>query len=503
MASIEITGLKHIASLKFEIPRPGVHLLAGPNGIGKTTLLACLRRIFDSNSFRRHFATSRASDQLDRFESARIIYRNGPAHVTYAYAGERWVPTPRANSVVLQRLGYPTGYYFGATADRITPNPEDFEPRRVRPAPQEVRDAANRIFDTTKFDHLRTINLRPGSGSRAFLIQTAAAPLRAQYYSERNFSLGELCVLKMLRDLQGIPRGSLLLVDELELALHPRVQIALLRHLEQIAGERDLTVIFSTHSVSLLKAVKRQQIMFLEAAGANVVTVIGCFPTYALGGIASTEETAPDVLLYVEDDAAMYLTEALVQMSVSSLYANEQRLYPTVQVVPVGTFMSVINLVRRGTAMLPDTSRVAMLLDRDVKDETLARWRANNNHNKLAIVQEVENEINYLPWTPEVGLAEYLQNSAAAAQQALRAKFGDNRIHITQELIGALPLQQGGLQRDACKAAISRVIDHILTVKATQSREYIARQLFEVFAEHYFQQNRGAALALFAPIIRG
>jgi ABC-type cobalamin/Fe3+-siderophores transport system ATPase subunit len=70
MASIEITGLKHIASLNFEIPRPGVHLLAGPNGVGKTTLLACLRRIFDSNSFRRHFATSRASDQLDRFESA-------------------------------------------------------------------------------------------------------------------------------------------------------------------------------------------------------------------------------------------------------------------------------------------------------------------------------------------------------------------------------------------------------------------------------------------------
>lgn len=503
MASIEINGLKHIASLKFEIPRPGVHLLAGSNGAGKTTLLACLRRIFDSNSFRRHFATSRASDQLDRFESARITYRNGLARVTYAYAGERWVPTPRANSSVLQTLGYPAGYYFGATADRITPNPEDFEPRRVRPALQGIRDAANRIFGTTKFDHLRTINLRPGSGSKAFLIQTAAAPLRAQYYSERNFSLGELCVLKMLRDLQAIPNGSLLLVDELELALHPRVQIALLRHLEQIAAERDLTVIFSTHSVSLLKAVKRQQIMFLEAAESDVVTVVGCFPTYALGGIASTEETAPDVLLYVEDDAAMYITEALVQMTVSSLYANEQRLYPTVQVVPVGTFMSVINLVRRGTAMLPDTSRVAMLLDRDVKNETIVAWHANNKHDKLAIVQQVENQINYLPWTPEVGLVEFLKNSTAVAQRALRTKFGDNRIHLTQDLFGVVPLQPGGQQRDACKAATTRVIDHIHSVKATQSREHIARQLFEVFAEHYFQQSRGAVLALFAPIIRG
>lgn len=503
MASIEIAGLKHIESLKFKIPKPGVHVLAGSNGAGKTTLLACLRRIFDSNSFRRHFATSRASDQLDRVESARITYHHGPASVTYAYAGERWVPTPRANSTILRELGYPAGFYFGATADRITPNPEDFAPRRVRPAAPEIREAANRIFGTTKFDHLRTINLRPGSGSKAFLIQTAAAPLRAQYYSERNFSLGELCVLKMLRDLQSIPRGSLLLVDELELALHPRVQISLLRHLETIASDRGLTVIFSTHSVSLLKAVRRQQIMFLEAAGASVTTVVGCFPTYALGGIASTEEMAPDVLLYVEDDAAMYVSEALVQMTISSLYVNEPRLYPTVQTVPVGTFMSVINLGRRGTAMLPSTTRVAMLLDRDVKDETVGSWVANRRHDMLAIVQEVDREINYLPWTPEVGLAEYLKNHTVEAQQSIRAEFGDNRIHIDQEVVGALPLQAGRAQRDACKAAVARVVGRIHDVRLTLSREHITRQLFEIFAEKYFNGNKAEVLALFGPIIRG
>lgn len=307
----------------------------------------------------------------------------------------------------------------------------------------------------------------------------------------------------MLRDLQDIPRRSLLLVDELELALHPRVQIALLRHLEAIAAQNELTVIFSTHSVSLLKSVKRQQIMFLEATGPEVTTVVGCFPTYALGGIASSEETAPDVLVYVEDDAAMYLSEALAQMTISSLYANEPRLYPTLQVVPVGSFTSVINLVRRGTAMLPNTSRVAMLLDRDVKDETVEGWVAAQKHERLALVQEVERQLNYLPWTPEVGLVNYLENSTFAAQQALREEFGDHRIHISQDLFRGIPQQPGGQQRKACKGAVAGLIDHIRTVKATQSREHIARQIFEVFAEHYFMQNRDEALALFSPIIRG
>jgi predicted ATPase len=226
--SIQIKKLKHIQNLTFEIPDPGVYLLSGLNGSGKSSLLACLYRIGDSRAFSRHFRASAKSRLLDNFDKAEITYTLNGKSVTYAYGGERWVPTPRAESKLLARFGYGEVIYIGATADRISPRPEDFQPKKLGSAPQDVRDAANQIFSTTKFDTLKVINLKPGPGNQAFLLQ-ATSPPNATYFSERNFSLGEICILKLLRELKACKKGAMVLIDELELALHPRAQIELLK----------------------------------------------------------------------------------------------------------------------------------------------------------------------------------------------------------------------------------------------------------------------------------
>src|ERR1700733_12959622 len=96
VGKIEIRNLRHIRELNFDIPGPGVHLLSGSNGAGKTSVLACLRRIGNSTAFAQHFAASRRSDSLDNFDGAEITYSLNQSQVTYAYAGERWVPRPRA-----------------------------------------------------------------------------------------------------------------------------------------------------------------------------------------------------------------------------------------------------------------------------------------------------------------------------------------------------------------------------------------------------------------------
>ncbi|MES1991720.1 MAG: hypothetical protein V4441_12320 [Pseudomonadota bacterium] len=118
----------------------------------------------------------------------------------------------------LATFGYPSVLYIGATADRITPRPEDFKVQKVAQVSPEIKDGANRILGTKKFDNLRRINLKADAGNSAFVMQ-ASPPPNAKYYSERNFSLGELCVLKLVRDLMNCADKSLLLTDELELAL--------------------------------------------------------------------------------------------------------------------------------------------------------------------------------------------------------------------------------------------------------------------------------------------
>ncbi|MBO9096613.1 MULTISPECIES: AAA family ATPase [unclassified Rhizobium] len=48
---IEINNIRNIKKLRFNIPDRGVWLLTAGNGAGKTSLLACLRRIGHPTAF--------------------------------------------------------------------------------------------------------------------------------------------------------------------------------------------------------------------------------------------------------------------------------------------------------------------------------------------------------------------------------------------------------------------------------------------------------------------
>lgn len=498
--SIEIKKLKHIVDLTFVIPEKGVYLLSGRNGSGKTSLMAWLHRIGSPNAFARHFRSSTQSLILDNYEGANVKYLLDGAAVTYAYAGERWVPRPRSNSKLLDKFGYPEVAYIGATADRITPRPEDFVPTRIRVPSQEIRDAANKIFSTSKFDTLRVINLKPGPGNQAYLLQ-ATAPPKATYFSERNFSLGELCVLKLLRRLKECRKGAMVLIDELELALHPKAQIELLNYLKAFAPTKELTIIFSTHSVSLLKSVPRNCILFLDNSGAQTIAVEGCYPAYAIGNMAYGEERAPDAVLYVEDDAAVHATEALLQHFMNTKYGANPTMRPTVQVLPIGTFMSVVRHLAGSDSVLPATTRTAALLDDDVKTETVNAWTAAGNHALLAEFQANQNRIHYLPWTPEVGLVRYLQLPNGVAEQAFRAHFGNHLLTVSAADIGVIPAQAGGEQRKACKGAVSRVADRLRMNLPTLSTTEVRRRMFAVFCASHFAQNIQPTMALFGAMV--
>lgn len=499
---ITIHNLKHIRELNFEIPNTGVHLLAGSNGAGKTSVLACLRRIGYSNAFAHHFASSQHSESLDNFHGAKVKYTLNNNSVTYTYRGERWAPSPRSNSRLLRQFGYPSVLYIGATAERITPRPEDFNPRNVRPAPPAIREIANRIFSTTKFNSLKTINLTRGAGNPAFVLQ-ASPPPNAKYFSERNFSLGELCILKLIRALTTCADRSLLLIDELELALHPKAQVELFDYLIEISHKKNLTVIFSTHSVSLLKRAPRQNIIFLEGTQGKIKTLKACFPTYALGNIAYDEERAPDIVIYVEDEAALHVTEAMARLCIATRFRDQASLFPTVHVVPIGPFISVVRFLEHSDALLPPSTRSSSLLDLDVKEESVREWQAQRNHIMLAEFQRHGNRINYLPWTPEVGLVEFIRNPNNRAEHFFREHFGNNRLSIQFNDIGDIPPNPGGPQRHACKAAVSRIVDRLVPHFPNEDDGYVRKGVFQTFAKWYFNTHRDAVMQLMGPIVSG
>ncbi|WP_108445330.1 ATP-dependent nuclease [Halomonas denitrificans] len=490
---VRIRDLKNIDKLDFEVPSPGVYLLSGTNGAGKTSLLACLRRIGFRNAFAKHFPVSEQSDKLDDFSKARIIYEVNGRKVKYSHAGQRWVPQPKRNSNVLSAFGFSSVIYVGATADRITPRPEDFDTRRIRGVGQDIKDAANSIFETERFDGLRYINLTRGSANQAFVLKRGSGNA-SEYFSEKNFSLGELCVIKLLRQLSSCDQGALVLIDEIELALHPRAQVNLFNYVKQVADDKGLTVVFSTHSVSLIKTADRRQILHLAKNGSGVELISSCFPTYAIGDMALDEESLPDKIVFTEDDAAASIARVFVKAYNLSRYAG-QSYYPTVHVVPIGGFLSVIRFLDSSDALLPRMTQASALLDADVKDETLAELRRSQSHERLQEFQRQQRRTFFLPFTPECSMVEFLRDFQDQARQLLRDEFQDHRLGIPN-CFGRVPMQPGGEQRRLAKDAMKDFFAAFSANLADMGEREFQKKFYEIFAKWYFDNNRGQVMQL-------
>lgn len=494
--TISIKNLKHIKTLDFTIPHQGVWLLTGPNGTGKTSLLACMRRIGERNAFPMHFKASAQANNLDSFDSASIEYDVNGVKVKYMYSGTRWSPRPRSNAGTLRHAGYPGVLYIAADARRIEARPEDFKPRGVRSADPYIISGANEIFDTKRFNHLKTINLSRGVGNDAFLLELPLRPGQTgkHYTSEKNFSLGELCIIKLLRALKDCPKGSLVLIDELELALHPMAQVVLLRHLDDIANAKDLTIIVSTHSATLIKQAGEQRLLLLQNDGkGNITCQDKCFPSMVLGALALGEETAADRIIYVEDDAAKVVVDHLIGKLCHRLYKGLTP-SPSVHSIPVGGFVNVLRFFKYQKALLPAITRSFVLLDADAELSL-----ANATQPDVIAIRDNEYaSISYLTVTPEVGLAKYLDQHTTAVRDALRAHYCLPGLQFVKADLGVLPppvprKPNKKYVSDACKVLAQRL--------PNGDAKKVEEVLLKLLANHLYATDSATIIQRMAPLV--
>ena len=498
---ITIKKLKTLNELVFEVPKAGLFLLCGANGTGKSSLLACLHRIGFPNAFPDAFRTSRVSALLDSFSDTEITYSVGARSVKYIYGGQRWVPNPRKNASVLNDFGFSSVLHIGANAARIEPRPEDFKPNRVKDASNFIRAHAKTILDSEKFGSLKVVNVKRGM-TNAFLLpiqsSVSVIPSKQLYFSERNFSLGELCVLKLLRSLETCGKGALLLIDEIELALHPTAQVRLLSVLERISDEKKLTVLVATHSVSLINAVERTQLLQLVRNGNDVECVSAPYHGAAIGAVTPTEERHIDCVFAVEDDKAATIARAILAslMEQTPLHARA-----AVQVIPIGPFDAVMKFVRNSSAIVAAKTRVFALIDKDVETETLASWHANGNFAQLQLSKDIAAKLRYLPWTPEVGIAKRFKVDKQLHLSELRKLFGNTtKFDLNESEINKICLSSGSVQRGLAKTWINALIHKIASV-SLESVPVVEQKLLTYFASADFQVDEAYYKQLFLPLL--
>ena len=76
---------------------------------------------------------------------------------------------------------------------------------------------------------------------------------------------GEQQILALFGEIiRHLRPGGLLLIDELEISLHPALQRAAIYHLRELARIHDLQVIVSTHSLEIVSAVSPHEVINLD-----------------------------------------------------------------------------------------------------------------------------------------------------------------------------------------------------------------------------------------------
>lgn len=406
MKKLVIENIRNITKLEFQFPSPGLHIITGKNGIGKTTLFTCISRICNRNAYRIGFPSSNKNN-LDIFSGTISYYANDDTIKYSRRANGEWRPNKR--STVLQDFGYPQILYITTKDERIF-SQEVISPRRRNAPDNWLNDKLNIIFDTNKFTRmvrLTTGDLRRGRGGSLAdnrRRNTAyAIPLdNDRYYTEQNFSFGEIVMLNLLHDVKNATNGSLILIDELELALHPSAQIRLISCLRDLATEKGLTIIISTHSASIIKTEK--SVILLEQCTDNLVDIVyQCPPAKAIGAIGMREDTMPDIIVLVEDKMAKCLFYALKQRYNELQSENS---YLDIRILEIGGFSNVINFyVEASNYIFYDNIYVTAFMDKDVETDIIPYARFGN-HDLLRLYNENSSYLRFLPYTPEVLLVK-------------------------------------------------------------------------------------------------
>ena len=461
--------------MEFPFPeRKGVYVLTGTNGCGKTSLLVALCRLGDKMAFTHYRvnANAVAGPKIDAYQNASVSYIHDGESVSYIRKGIRWVPSPRTKSNFISTFPFVNTLFVSTTGMRFfAQDLFNLKKPTLNPVNANIITPMNQILGTNKFDDLKYITVKGKKGrqrqlhrnNKLYVIKDA----KGNFYSELNFSLGERLLLNTLDILENISPRTLLLIDEVELALHPVAQIKLYDYLKSQANAKNLAVVISTHSSSLIKHSDHR--IYLEKNVEGIVSVKeDCYPAYILRSVASIEDMRPDFIFFVEDVMAQRYLSTILRR-----FLSDTKRIMDCKVICVGGYEQVISLVQCYPALNYDKDKVQACLDKDVEKVykdliSKGKGRSESENRMLKLFQDNADNISYLSITPELGIWEWMEQNPSIFKNHL-----DN---------------QHGLQSYNVEDMISQTSSVELVNKRTNLRAW-AKGCFRNFAERVHVAN--------------
>ena len=489
MRILSVRNLRGISKLDFTVPdRPGAYLLTGANGAGKSTVLSCLARLGDPGALDRFFPPDirfSDSDADDVYRDSLIRFEADGKSVEFRFRSGKWgAAGEEGTEDRLDLFGF-SSVVFAGEKRKVFPEPgETFSIRSVRPAPESLRNAAAEIFGDEKFRQLHTVK-SDITGTEFFLIRSSTAE-GDRFFSENNFGSGERAVLRLIARIQSLPPSALILLDEAEMALHPRARKHLWEYLLRTAAARAFVILVSTQSASLIRGADRGRILLLENDGTDgLVCRNDVYPAAVLGEMALPEDILPEILLLVEDQEAAMLLNAIVE----KLRASLDQEFPYCRILPVGGYMQVVILMDNLSRVLPAYIRKRAVLDRDAKP-FIAKALESPGRPHFEVVERNRKQIFYLPCAPEQGVIRLLESDVRRHSRGLSELFRGRCPHLEDIVYhDGRYLAVAGTNRADCKEKLALIVRGIMKLSGEPEAQ-VRKKLYRYYVDNRYRNIR-------------
>lgn len=186
-------------------------------------------------------------------------------------------------------------------------------------------------------------------------------------YTSFNTASGEDVLINILTQISHVPEKSLILIDEIEIGLHPKIQRRLMDVLFILSMKRHLQFIITTHSYAVIDSVNSTSRIFIESMNGNCRAIHGLTTYEALTRMDS--ESFPVLTVYVEDD----VSKMIVLKAIEEINDENHNFSRLINTIIVGSAQKTYDYFKNRQSLRVqehNVSKVACILDGDMEGDT-------------------------------------------------------------------------------------------------------------------------------------
>ncbi|ASF45259.1 ATP-dependent nuclease [Methylovulum psychrotolerans] len=368
--------VQHIKELFFRIELSNkLMCIVGKNSVGKTTLIRAIKNITSANTFAKTASPYIFKDtSCIRYIIDGTIY-NFQYNPKLRVIDTKSIINEKIKRNIYAELPIPHGERFNHF-QRLSEIDEELRKGislKEYSTPDDLIEFLSRIYRSDRFENLKEIKIK---GKRYYFILKE----NGFYIREDYLSSGEHFIINLYKIIKR--KCKLIVIDEIDISLDASAQVNLIAELRRYCEQDGVNIVFTTHSLALMKTLKDSELFYMESNNSEVS--LKEVPYNYIRSELFCFQGRWDKYILVEDVVLeQYLSHLINQ--------KEMPLFFTYKIIYIGGASNVIDLMKRNekACFFSSPENVISILDGDKKEE------CKNNQNVFFIpFESVEKQLS-------------------------------------------------------------------------------------------------------------